>query len=75
MNIDMLRSENDENFAFVWPPRSTHVATSCNNVARCCVEMLRAFGQAFRVSSIVQWWVRLNRVGGWVGGGSWGVFV
>ena len=26
---------------------STHVATSCNDVARCCVEMLRAFSQAF----------------------------
>ena len=38
--------ENNENVACVWPARSTHVATSCNNVARCCVEMLRAFGQA-----------------------------
>ena len=35
-----------ENVACVWPPRSTHVATSCNNAARCCFEMLRAFGQA-----------------------------
>ena len=34
--------------ACVWPVHSTLVATSCNNVARCCVEMLRAFGQAFR---------------------------
>ena len=33
--------------ACVWPARSTHVATSCNNVARCCVEILQAFGQAF----------------------------
>ena len=33
--------------ACVWPVHSTHVATSCNNVARCCVEMLRTFGQAF----------------------------
>ena len=30
-----------------WPARSTHIATSCNNVVRCCVEMLQAFGQAF----------------------------
>ena len=36
------------NVACVWPARSITVATSCNNVARCCVEMLRAFGQAFR---------------------------
>ena len=34
--------------ACVWPVRSTHVATSCSKVARCCVEMLRAFGQALR---------------------------
>ena len=27
--------------------RSITVAASCNNVARCCVELLRAFGQAF----------------------------
>ena len=33
--------------ACVWPVHSTHVATSRNNVARCCVEMLRAFGQSF----------------------------
>ena len=39
--------ENVKNVACVWPARSTHVATSRNNVARCCVEMLRAFGQAF----------------------------
>ena len=36
-----------ENVACVWPARSTHVATSCNNVVTCCVKMLRAFGQAF----------------------------
>ena len=40
--------DNDENVACFWPPRSEHVATSCNNVARCCVEMLRAFGQTLR---------------------------
>ena len=35
-----------------WPPSeilSPHVVTSCNNLARCCVEMLRTFGQAFKV--------------------------
>ena len=37
------------NVAWVWPARSITVATSCNNVARCCVEMLRAFGQAFKL--------------------------
>ena len=35
------------NVVCVWPARSITVATSCNNFARCCVEMLRAFGQAF----------------------------
>ena len=35
--------------ACAWPARSITVATSCNNVARCCVEMLRAFGQAFKL--------------------------
>ena len=34
--------------ACVWPVHSTPVATSCNKVARCCVEMFRAFGQALR---------------------------
>ena len=34
--------------ACVWPARSITVSTSCNNVARCCVDMLRAFGQALR---------------------------
>ena len=34
--------------ACVWPVHSTHVATSCNNVARYCVEVLGAFGQALR---------------------------
>ena len=38
--------------ACVWPVHSTHVATSCNNVARCCVEMLRAFGQAFKAQTL-----------------------
>ena len=38
------------NVACVWPARSITVATSSNNVARCCVEMLRAFGQAFILS-------------------------
>ena len=33
--------------ACIWPARSTHAATSYNNVARCSVEMVRAFGQAF----------------------------
>ena len=37
------------NVACVWPARSITFATSCNNVARCCVEMLRAFGQALTV--------------------------
>ena len=36
------------NVACVRPARSTPFATSCNNVVRCCVEMLRTFGQAFR---------------------------
>ena len=31
---------------FDWPALSTHVATSCINVARCCFEVLRAFGHA-----------------------------
>ena len=31
---------------FCWPAHSVHVATSCNHVAGCCIEMLRAFGQA-----------------------------
>ena len=38
--------------ACVWPPRATHVATSCNNVARCCVEMLGAFGQPFMLGNM-----------------------
>lgn len=31
---------------FCWPAHSVHVATSCNHVAGCCIEKLRAFGQA-----------------------------
>ena len=45
--------ENVENAACVWPARSTHVATSCNNVAR-CVEMLQASGWAL-IADIVNW--------------------
>lgn len=37
--------ENVENVC-VWPAHSAHVATSCNHVAECCIEMLQAFGQA-----------------------------
>ena len=37
-----------KNVACVWPPRSKDVATSCHNVTRGCVEILRAFGQAFK---------------------------
>ena len=43
------------NVACVWPARSITVAKSCNNVASCCVEMLRAFGQAFRELKQGRW--------------------
>ena len=46
------------NVACVWPARSITVATSCNNVARCCVEMLRAFGQVLRSEALVTRMVR-----------------
>lgn len=31
----------------VWPGPTQHLTTRSNNVARCCFEMLRAFGRAF----------------------------
>ena len=37
--------------------RTQHVVP--NNVARCCVEMLRAFGQAFRRDNRM-WWSRVS---------------
>ena len=36
--------------ARVWPAPSQHLTTRSNNVARCCVEMFRAFGRAFALS-------------------------
>ena len=36
-----------QDVARVWPAPSQHLTTRSNNVARCCVEMLRAFGRAF----------------------------
>jgi len=36
-----------------WPARSTHVATSCSNIVRCCVEILRVFGQAFTSACVI----------------------
>ena len=67
------------NVACVWPARSIAAATSCNNVARCCVEMLRAFGEALTIghavssskSSFNYWraWEWEERV--WGGWGEW----
>ena len=37
-----------QDVARVWPAPSQHLTTRSNNVARCCVEMLRAFGRAVR---------------------------
>ena len=45
--------------ACVWLVHSTHFATSCNIVARCWVEMLQAFGQAFSPSKCPVWLVSL----------------
>ena len=36
-----------QDVARVWPAPSQHLTTRSNNVARCWVEMLRAFGWAF----------------------------
>ena len=43
-------------FAF-WPAPSQHLTTRSNNVARCCVEMLLAFGRALRALNISQKWL------------------
>ena len=37
-----------QDVARVWPASSQHLTTRSNNVARCYVKMLRAFGRAFR---------------------------
>ena len=36
-----------QDVARVWPAPSQHLKTRSNNVAKCCVEMLRVFGRAF----------------------------
>ena len=43
-----------QHVACVWPVHSTYIATStsCNNDARCCVEMLQAFDQALNLHSL-----------------------
>ena len=41
-----------QDVARIWPAPSQHLTTRSNNVARCCVEMLRAFGR-------VSWWETL----------------
>ena len=39
-----------QDVARVWPAPAQHLTTRYNNVATCCVEMLRAFGRAFALS-------------------------
>ena len=39
-----------QDVARVWPAPSQHLTPRSNNVARCCVEMLSAFGRAFSLN-------------------------
>ena len=39
-----------QDVARVWPAPSQHITTRSNNVAICCVEMLRAFGRALKLT-------------------------